>query len=260
MRMRRRDFLKAAGLAMGAASIGCGGANRPEMPDDDHDPLTRAKLLAGIDTIVVLCMENRSFDHYLGARLLEEGSSVDGLTGDEANPAPDGSRVPIFQMAEFTTVDINHEWSACHAQWNQGANNGFVKAHAGANQNDPMGYHNRAQLPALYQLADAGAVCDRYFASVMGPTWPNRYHLHGASSLGVQTNDMISNFPNVFAKLEAAGVSSMNYFHDVPWAAGAYHRLHGATAIEKGHACWTTRHRSMTRGAGPPARVLPRMR
>ena len=58
--MRRRDFLKATGLAVGAAAIGCGGTDSSGKPDDDHDPLTRAKLLANIDTIVVLCMENRS--------------------------------------------------------------------------------------------------------------------------------------------------------------------------------------------------------
>jgi phospholipase C len=219
-----------AGAALGLAAVGCSDA--PTSDDPDGNPLSDATLLAGIDTIVVLCMENRSFDHYLGSRLLAEGSNIDGLTGDESNPAPDGSRVPVFEMSEFVTQDIDHSWEACHGQWHSGANDGFVIQHAGPNQADPMGYHVRAQLPTTYQLADAFTVCDRWFASVMGPTWPNRYYLHGASSNGVMTNTRIPNFKNIWSSLESSGISSMNYFHDVAWAAGAYSRLHGASPIE----------------------------
>jgi phospholipase C len=220
-------MLKAAGAAFGLIAVGCTG--------DESGPqggMTDPKLLDGIDTIVVLCMENRSFDHYLGSRLLDEGRAIDGLTGDESNPAPDGSTVPVYRMDEFATEDISHDWEPCHQQWNHGANDGFVKAHAGPNQNDPMGYHDRNQLPATYQLADAFTVCDRYFASVMGPTWPNRFFLHGASSNGLKTNTRISNFKNIWSSLETAGVSSMNYFHDVPWAVAGYQRLHGGSPIE----------------------------
>ena len=204
--------------------MGCTGDGDP----GENDP----KLLDGIDTVVVLCMENRSFDHYLGSRLLDEGKPIDGLTGDEKNPAPDGSSVAAWQMDAFTTQDILHDWDPCHQQWNHGLNDGFVLAHPGAHQRDPMGYHVRRQLPATYQIADAFSVCDRYFASVMGPTWPNRFYLHGASSQGVKTNVPITNFPNIFAALEQNGVTSNNFFHDVPWAAGGYRRLHGNSPIE----------------------------
>src|SRR3712207_7271150 len=47
-----------------------------------------------------------------------------------------------------------------------------------------MGYHVRSQLPVTYALADAGVVCNRWFASCLGPTWPNRFYLHGATSKG----------------------------------------------------------------------------
>src|SRR5688572_27269518 len=135
--------------------------------------LTPEELLAPIQTIVVLMMENRSFDHYLGALRLLEGHDSEGLDGTESNPAPDGSDVGVFNLLDFTPADPPHGWDECHAQFNNGANDGFVIAHEGPDQNDVMGYHIREQLPITYALADASAICDHWYASVMGPTWPN---------------------------------------------------------------------------------------
>ena len=249
----RREALLGLGAVVGGATLGCGGDAdaigdadaaasdaRPDAPPPDaaldavpQDAPSAAAMLANIDTFVVLMMENRSFDHYLGSlRLLEGRTGCDGLTGGEANPAPDGAPVPVFRLDDFTPEDPPHGWDACHAQWNQGANDGFVRAHAGASQRDVMGYHTRAQLPITYALADAGATCDRWFASVMGPTWPNRFFLHGATSNGVQSNLPALGFRSIFAALDDAGVSHKNYFHDVAWAVGGYVKLTGNAPIE----------------------------
>jgi phospholipase C len=241
--LSRRDLIRAAGAAFGVAAIGgCAGASSDDDPNSDGGKADggSSQLLAGIDTIVVLCMENRSFDHYLGSRLLDEGLKVDGLTGDESNPAPDGSLVSSYRMDQFTTQDIPHTWEACHAQWNSGKNDGFVAQHAGPNQRDVMGYHVRQQLPAMYQLADAFSVCDRWHASVMGPTWPNRFFLHGGTSNGKQTNSPILGFKSIWHLLDEADVSAENYFHDVPWAATAFgkltHNSHVENFFEKARA------------------------
>ena len=61
-------------------------------------------------------------------------------------------------------------------------------ANAGADQNEVMSYHRRATAPFLYSLCDQYAVCDRWFSSVMGPTWPNRYYLHAATADGHKIN------------------------------------------------------------------------
>ena len=82
-------------------------------------------------------------------------------------------------LATWSPADPPHSWDECHRQWNGGRNDGFVTEHAGPSQNQVMGYHERDQLPALYALADGGAVCDRWFCSLLGPTWPNRFYLHG---------------------------------------------------------------------------------
>ncbi|WP_437330461.1 alkaline phosphatase family protein [Sorangium sp. So ce381] len=195
--------------------------------------LSPAELLAPINTIVVLCMENRSFDHYLGSLLLKEGRRIDGLTGTESNRALDGTLISPFQLDNFTPADPPHSWDAAHTQWNQGRNDGFVIAHAGPDQRDVMGYHVREQLPILYALADASAICQRWFSSVLGPTWPNRFFLHGATSRGVSRNVPVTGFTSVFELLSDAGISSRNYFHDVPWCSGAYFRFKGVSGIER---------------------------
>jgi phospholipase C len=200
----------------------------------DDGGLTPEQLLAPIQTIVVLMMENRSFDHYLGAlRLIEGRADVDGLTGTESNPAPGGGTVGVFNLLDFTPADPPHGWDESHEQFNGGMNDGFVIAHAGADQADVMGYHVREQLPITYALADGSAICDAWFASVMGPTWPNRFYLHGASSEGNKGNTPILNgFPNVFALLDDAGLSHKNYYHDLAWCSGGYLKLSGLAGIE----------------------------
>lgn len=195
--------------------------------------MSAEELLAPIENIVVLCMENRSFDHYLGSLRLIEGKDVVGLTGNESNPAPDGSTVPVFKLDDFTPADPPHGWDACHTQWNVGANDGFVVAHAGASEKDVMGYHVREQLPITYALADASAICHRYFASVMGPTWPNRFYLHGGTSKGQKSNLPVLGFKSVWGQLSDAGISGVNYYHDIPWCAGAIFKTSGNEGIEK---------------------------
>jgi phospholipase C len=213
---------------------GMGGAGGSSAGDvcSGSSGLSAKELLAPIETIVVLCMENRSFDHYLGAMSLLEGKDVVGLTGTESNLDPDGSPVGVFKLDDFTPEDPPHGWDACHNQWNQGKNDGFVKEHAGASQNDVMGYHDRSQIPITYALADASAICHRYFASVMGPTWPNRFYLHGGSSKGQKENYPVFGYTSIWDLLADAGISGKNYFHDVPWCAGAFFKTGGNKGIE----------------------------
>ena len=184
--------------------------------------LSPEQLLAGIDHIVVVMMENRSFDHMFGSLAVVEGLPVDGLGGDEQNPDLDGVPVPVFNTERYVhDSDPPHGWSASHAQFNDGANDGFVREHQlkGATQEaaEVMGYYLREQLPIYHALVDEYVLCDRWFASVMGPTWPNRFHLHCATSDGMQSNDPISGIPSVFDQLIAADVSCRYYASGLPF-------------------------------------------
>jgi phospholipase C len=246
----RREVLAGLGAGATAGLIGCRGesadagadAGGPDAAPDGPSvnactatsTMTPAQLLGHIDAIVVLCMENRSFDHYLGSlRLVEGRADIDGLTGAETNPGTNGMPVGVHKLDDYTPEDPPHGWDPCHAQWNNGANDGFVRAHAGASEADVMGYHVREQLPVTYALADAGVVCNRWFAGCLGPTWPNRFYLHGATSRGQKSNLPVVGFTSIFDRLAGKGIAATNYYSDVAWATGGYAKLGGLRTIER---------------------------
>ncbi len=139
-----------------------------------------------IEHFIILMMENRSFDHYLGSLSLppEGRTDVDGLRP----PLPvvkdkDGKATSSWTMdGIFDVPDPPHGWSEAHADYHGGHNDGFVIQYQLANpQADPrvpMGYYTRETLPVLYKLADQFTICDRWFGSVLSSTWPNRKYLH----------------------------------------------------------------------------------
>jgi phospholipase C len=196
--------------------------------------LPSSELLAPVETIVVVMMENRSFDHYFGALALEEGASIDGLTGTESNPDLRGNDIAVFPSDYYVVEeDPPHGWDSSREQWNNGANDGFVRAHQsdGAQLGEVvMGYHTRAQLPTLYGLASNYVLCERWFASVMGPTQPNRFHMHLGHSAGLMSNPDIgegpTGYPSLFDRLTDAGVDSVYYSGGIPFPL-AYGRTEG---------------------------------
>ncbi len=204
-----------------------------EARDSAADPSAK-DLLSAIDTIVVLCMENRSFDHYLGARSLIEGRPVDGLRADMKNVAASGREFFVNPMRTFAGQDPPHGWASCHRQWNDGAMDGFVREMGETGADEVMGYYVREQVPVLWGLADHFVTCDRWFASVLGPTWPNRLYLHGGTSLGLRENVPLAfGFTSVFEQLGDAGLTHANYFVDVPWAAGGYFKTSGNLPVDR---------------------------
>jgi phospholipase C len=193
----------------------------PEYEVCEGSDLSPAELLSGIDHIVVVMMENRTFDHFFGSMTLAEGLPVDGLTGSESNQTTQGDPIAVFNTDKWIhDEDPPHGWTASHAQFANGANSGFVteyQADGAQEYTEVMGYYERAQLPVYYGIADQYVLCDRWFASVMGPTWPNRFYLHCADSGGMQSNDSISGIASVFDQLADAGVSHRYYYANLPF-------------------------------------------
>jgi phospholipase C len=156
-----------------------------------------------IKHLVLLTMENRSFDHYLGALTLEGRPDVEGLPAtpivlkDQA-----GRDVPSWRMDSTPPgyADPPHGWDAAHADFNGGSNDGFVvqyqKQNPTANPAVPMGFYTRATLPALYALTDEFTICDHWFCSVLSSTWPNRKYLHsGRRDDDPDTGNLPPRFP-----------------------------------------------------------------
>ncbi len=158
--------------------------------------------LQSLKHIVVVMMENRSFDHMLGYLSREGMEEVDGLTGAEFNVDRDGNEIRIHAFdAEDTRVqrhgealqkrlDPDHSPKGVRTQlgfgYGEQANGGFVKSFIESRKKAdkvgkdlwmvPMGYYTSKDLPAYDHLARQYCVCDRWYASIPGDTWPNRQY------------------------------------------------------------------------------------
>src|SRR6516164_9079045 len=151
--------------------------------------------LQSINHIVVLMLENRSFDCLLGT-LYPTSNSFEGLNGTEQNPDASGTPVVVWNSpgTDETTMRIPNPdpgelWTDINMQLfgnpaptpSQTATMvGFVQNYLAQQQltYDPksvMHYFAPAQVPVLSQLAQKFAVCDRWFASAPCQTWPNRW-------------------------------------------------------------------------------------
>lgn len=209
MKPTRREVLASAGAGVVA---GC------STKTDSSPAGDTAAGPATIGHVVVIMMENRSFDHMLGARKLLEGVAVDGLDATMANADADGNAVAPYATDVDCIADPGHGWNDSHDQWNEGQNDHFVSNYGGP---EVMSYQTRDNAPVTYALADAYTTCDRYFCSVMGPTWPNRFYGHAGTSDGVKSNDLpdmgVYDFPTVWSSLDAAGVGWRYYFSDLPF-------------------------------------------
>src|SRR5438552_9104758 len=100
-----------------------------------------------IDTIVVLMMENRSFDHLLSNLPAFGQPDVDVAAATASNPDSTGAAVLFHHLDQACFGDTNHEWSGCHGEFDGGKNDGFVKANenfegAGASGARAMGYYD----------------------------------------------------------------------------------------------------------------------
>ena len=149
--------------------------------------------------IVVLMMENRSFDHMLGA-LKKQDPRIDGLTGSESNPDNAGNQAKVLPKAEFQgqlDPDPDHHFPAVDLQIFGGdtgptrvANmQGFVKSYYHQQQDvnhsqKIMYYFTPDKLPVLTTLATEFAVFNGWFSSIPGPTICNRAFAHYGTSFG----------------------------------------------------------------------------
>lgn len=214
--MKRRDALKTIGGLAGMAGMakflpGCG--------DGDDGSV-------GITTYVYLMLENRTYNYVFGARALS-GLGGDGLRADMTNPDMMGNPVGIYQPVgtEACPLDPPHGWDTSREQFNAGAMDGFVRVHqrehGNAQLRDPMQYLTRNEQPISWALADAYTSCDRWFASVMGPTLPNRAYWHTATSFGLKDNTSVLNtftnlpVPSIYNRFQDAGVDWRFYYGNI---------------------------------------------
>src|SRR5581483_9522627 len=199
-RLSRRGFLGAAATAALATQ-----------------PLVRSALAAparlpspgrsGLDHVVFVMMENRSFDHLLGWLPHADGKQA-GLTYvDSAGVAHQTYPLaPDFQGCAYH--DPDHSYAGARTEWSNGACDGWLRA----NDLYSIGYYRQQDLPFLGKIVPAFTACDRYFASLLGPTFPNRfYSLSGVTDRLDDTESRVD-LPTIFDRFAAKKIPAAYYY------------------------------------------------
>ncbi len=184
---------------------------------------------APFDTVVILMMENRSFDHMLGwlpgANGRQKGLSYadeNGVLHDTWPLAPD------YQGCQYQ--DPDHTWKGIAIQYADGRCDGFLKIRTDTTLPAdlyPISYYTKDDLPILAALAEGYTTFDNYFCSMLGPTWENRlYQLTGTTQVGM--DEIIDHFPRtdaerpcaiqtaIFDRVRQAGLRTAYYYHSEP--------------------------------------------
>jgi phospholipase C len=191
--------------------------------------------LPNIEHIVVLMMENHSYDNFFGMLGRGDGFTL-GRNGlpTATNPYPNGQIQHAFRMP--TTCQLSgtpsQEWLASHTAYDNGKNDGFVRAPISSTDATivggvAMGYWTGDDLPFTYSLARTFPIGDRWFCSLLGQTYPNRRYLIAGTSAGMTDDGGTSEpliavpAPNgtVFNLLDNHAISWENYVSSYPTGA-----------------------------------------
>ena len=246
--MDRRDFLRRSGIWGSAALLGesmlssCVGDIGGNGAEYQPTALPAGRMLdlpaseSPIDHVVIVMMENRSFDHYFGwlgrdAGYLERGLSRygAGFSIDAKSMQtfldPDGRPVDTFHLDKSSMEnpwrgcgfnDPGHGWDAGHVQ----RDHGFLAAGSG-NDRYALGYHEADDLPFHSRMARRFTTFDHYHASILSSTQTNRRYLHSAQSGGYNYNyipiaELGFQFDTIWDRLRAANVPVKSFFSDLP--------------------------------------------
>ena len=194
-----------------------------------HEAAGTVNAAMPFDHIVVVMMENHSFDNLLGALPRFGQPKADGLSftragvATNANPGVSGGTVTAFPLTSTAQgPDVTQTWDATHQQINGGKMNGFVQQ-SGTSQ--PMSYYPPSVLPFAYSLATTFTLANRWFCSAPCQTYPNRRFLMAGTAYGdIETSTAsLEDAPppngTIFDQLSAYGISWRNYFTDLPQTA-----------------------------------------
>lgn len=233
-RITRRELLQ-YGVALGGAEAagllldGCG------VLSSKNQPTSACSNVNAIDHVVIVILENRSFDHYFGSYPGVRGFNDKSAAFQQPYPGntsapPNGVLLPFHldstKLNAACTHDISHDWIPQHQSWNGGAMNGFITSRLAINANDAvmtMGYYTRADLPFYYAVADAFTLCDNYCCSVIGPTDPNRIYSMAASidpdgkNGGPLLQTLVTNRPSFYGKLTYTTMPEQLQARGISW-------------------------------------------
>jgi phospholipase C len=239
----RRRLL--AGMAGALVLPGCapGGDSAPA----SADPRVGAGALpnpedSGIDHIVQVMMENRSYDHMLGWVPKSNGiqnqvfTHIDGREVETFHLPSD----PAYGYQGCGWEDPGHGYGDGRKHLNGGAMDGFLQTVANPDDKFPAGYFNADDVLFYKGVAEHFTICDNYFHGYLGSTFPNRIYMHAAQTDRTgndfypgQSDGAVptpATIPTIWDRLKAKGISGKNYFSDLPITAFWADKYAGITA------------------------------
>lgn len=213
-RISRRKFIAGAGAAAGALALG--GTRYFAQRAAAGDVTLPSPTSSGIKHVVVVMMENRSFDHFLGW-LPEADGKQSGLTYQDksGNSHSTYHLAPDYQGCGHP--DPDHSYKGGRVEYDGGACDGWLRA--GSNDKYSIGYYKQGDLSFLGQAAPRWSTYDRYFAAIMSETYPNRIYQHSAQTDRITNTTTISKLPTIWDLLARHGLSGRYYYSDLPFLA-----------------------------------------
>jgi phospholipase C len=213
----RREFLRGLAGVAGAAAVsragmGAFGGRAPSRVPPGRLPPPGE---SGIDHVVVVMMENRSFDHYLGWVPGANGRQAGLVYTDSLGVPHTTSHWPEFQGCAHP--DPDHSFEGGRVQYNGGRCDGWLRS--GENDEYSIGYYTDADLAFYRGAARDWTVCDNYFAAIMAETYPNRFYQHAAQTDRLHNSTAQASVPTIWDRLAGAGLTGRYYFSDAPFTA-----------------------------------------
>ena len=196
--LSRREFVARMAIGAGAGMLGC---------LDYRAPLSSLPQNSGLEHVVVLIMENRSFDHLLGWLPGADGRQA-GLTYTDAQGNPHQTH-HLTDPRGCGFSDPNHSFAGGRVDYNDGACDGWLRADG--NDLYSIGYYEAADLSFCGPAAPEWTVLDRYFSSIMGPTGPNRFITQAGQTDQIDGVMAKTTLLTIWDRLADAGVSGTSY-------------------------------------------------
>ena len=170
---------------------------------------------SGIDHVVVVMMENRSFDHFLGWV-----PAADGVQAGVKQKDADGVEHESFDLApnflNCNLGDPDHSYAGGRTEYADGRMDGFLKLQV-SGDTFPIGYYTADSLPFFKGCAENWTICDRYFSGILASTTPNRFYMHAGQTDRVSNTTDVSTLPTIWDRMQAAGRSVAYYYTDVSY-------------------------------------------
>jgi phospholipase C len=171
----------------------------------------------GIEHIVLVMMENRSCDHFLGWLPHANGKQA-GLTYTDSAGVPHTTYPLAPDYQGCGRDDPDHSYTGGRVEYDGGRCDGWLRA--GSNDIYCIGYYRQGDLAFLRSMAPRWTAFDNSFAAIMAETYPNRIYQHAAQTDRITNGKAaLCTLPTVWDRLAAAGLDGRCYYSDLPFLA-----------------------------------------